>query len=98
MHNQYDNYRRIRTLSGVVKLQLKVRRCPNSDCWRYRQVYRPESESRWALPQQEFGLYVLAYAGNLRYQEHHSVPEIHQSLVRRSVDVSQRGFGLAIKP
>ncbi len=49
MWNDYDNFRTIRTLSGVVRLTLKVRRCPNSECERYHQVYRPESEGSWAL-------------------------------------------------
>ena len=53
MWNKYDNYRSVRTLNEVVQLRLKVRRCPQSDCKRYKQAYRPEAESRWALPQQE---------------------------------------------
>ena len=50
MWSDYDNFRRIRTLKGVVRLTLKVRRCPNLKCEGYHQVYRPESEGRWALP------------------------------------------------
>lgn len=88
--NDYDNYRRIRTLKGVVQLQLKVRRCPNAQCERYHKPYRPEGEGRWALGQQEFGLDVIALVGALRHQEHRSVPEIHQCLVQQGVSVSQR--------
>jgi len=40
-----------------------------------------------ALPQYEFGLDVMALAGAWRYQEHRSVPQIHQQL-------QQRGFAL----
>lgn len=90
MHNKYDNHRRVRTLSAVVHLQLKVRRCVNAECRRYRHVYRPECESQWALPQQEFGLDVMAYAGGLRYREHRSVTEIHQCLEKRGVSISAR--------
>ena len=43
-------------------------------------AYRPEEEGRWALPQGEFGLDVIALVGALRFAEHRSVPEIHQAL------------------
>ena len=66
MWSDYDNERRIRTLSGIVQLTLKVRRCANRECERYHQVYRPEAEGKWALPGHEFGLEVIAYAGSLR--------------------------------
>ncbi|MBD3886834.1 hypothetical protein IFO70_34935 [Phormidium tenue FACHB-886] len=77
MWNKYDNFRRVRTLDGVVQLRLKVRRCATPECERFCQPYRPEAEGRWALPQHEFGLDVIALVGNLRYQEHRSVPQIH---------------------
>lgn len=90
MHNKYDNYRRVRTLTGVVQLRLRVRRCPNPECNRYHQAYRPENESKWALPQQEFGLDVIAYIGTLRYREHRSTPEIHRHLGQKGLSISQR--------
>ena len=88
--NDYDNYRRVRTLTGVVQLRLKVRRCPNRDCERFDQPYRPESEGSWALPQHEFGLDVVALVGTLRHQEHRSVAQIHQQLQQRGLCVSER--------
>ena len=93
MWNKYDNYRSVRTLNEVVQLRLKVRRCPQSDCERYKQAYRPEAESRWVLPQQEFGLDVIAFVGALRYQEHRSVPQIHQSLQQRGITIAERSIG-----
>lgn len=90
MWNEYNNLRRVRTLKGVVELLLKIRRCQNISCERYRIKYRPEQEGRWALPQQEFGLDVIALVGALRYQEHRSIPQIHQQLRNRSVEVSER--------
>ena len=90
MWNEYNNLRRVRTLKGVVQLLLKIRRCQNRCCERYRIKYRPEQEGYWALPQQEFGLDVIALAGALRYQEHRSIPQIHQQLRNRGVEVSQR--------
>jgi hypothetical protein len=90
MWNDYDNVRTLRTLSGVVRLILKVRRCPNLECESYHQVYRPEAEGSWALPGHELGLDVIAYAGSLRYQEHRSVPQIHDSLRQKGVNICQR--------
>jgi hypothetical protein len=90
MWNEYDNYRTVRTLMGVVRLRLKIRRCQNQNCERFHQGYRPESEGKWALPQHEFGLDVIALSGALRYQEHRSVPQIHQQLQQRGLCISQR--------
>jgi transposase-like protein len=90
MWQDYENRRRIRTLQGVVQLRLKIRRCPNAECQRYHQPYRPEAEGQWALPQQEFGLDVIALVGQLRHQEHRSVAEIHQQLQQRGLCVSER--------
>ena len=86
----YINTRRVRTLGGVVELRLHIRRCPNRECERYHQVYRPEAEGQWALPQHEIGLDVVAYVGALRYQEHRSIAQIHQALVKQGVCISQR--------
>jgi len=90
MWQDYENRRRIRTLNGVVQLRLKIRRCPNVECVGYRQPYRPEAEGQWALPQQEFGLAVIAFVGQLRHQEHRSVAEIHHQLQQRELCVSER--------
>jgi hypothetical protein len=90
MWNKYDNFRRVRTLDGVVQLRLKVRRCATPGCERCCQPYRPEAEGKWALPQHEFGLDVIALVGGLRYQEHRSVPQIHQVLQNKGLSVSER--------
>lgn len=86
----YINTRRVRTLKAVVELRLHIRRCPNQECERYHQVYRPESEGQWALPQHEIGLDVVAYVGTLRYQEQRSIAQIHQALVEQGVCISER--------
>jgi hypothetical protein len=90
MWNKYDNFRRVRTLEGVVQLRLKVRRCATPECERCCQPYRPEAEGKWALPQHEFGLDVIAFVGSLRYQEHRSVSQIHQVLESKGLRVSER--------
>ena len=90
MWGDYDNRRTVVTLAGAVRLRLKVRRCPNPACPRYRRPYRPEAEGALALPQHEFGLDVIALVGALRYREHRSVPEIHRALRDRGVAVCER--------
>lgn len=90
MWNEYDNYRHVRRLKGVVQLRIKIRCCQNRACERYRIAYRPEQEGCWALPQQEFGLDVIALVGALRYQEHRSIPQIHQHLCSKGVCISER--------
>jgi hypothetical protein len=86
----YENRRTVTTLDGVVRLKLKVRRCRNRDCGRYRKAYRPEAEGAWALPGHEFGLDVIALVGSLRFRGHRSVPEIRGALVERGVVVAER--------
>ena len=91
MWAHYENRRNVVTLGGVTGLRLKVRRCVHEACERYHVPYRPESEGRWALPQHEFGLDVIALVGSLRYREHRSVPEVHRRLrEHRRLPVSER--------
>lgn len=87
----YDNWRNVRLLNGrVVRLRLKIRRCENPKCERHHKAYRPEGEGRMALAGHEFGLEVLGQVGALRYQEHRSIPEIHQRLRQQQVEISER--------
>jgi hypothetical protein len=74
----------------LVRLRLQVRNCRNSDCPRRGACLRPEQEGRFALPQHEFGLDVIAAIGRLRHAEHRSVPEIHAELARRGVAICVR--------
>jgi len=90
MWADYDNLRTVTTLQGLVRLRLKVRRCHYDACERQLRPYRPELEGRYALPQHEFGLDVVAMVGALRYGEHRSVPEIHQQLAARKLVISER--------
>ena len=86
----YENTRVIVTLSEVVELRLRVRRCPNKDCDRYHKPYRPECEGGWALPKHEFGLDVIAAIGYRRYRHHETVGEIHAYLREQGVIISER--------
>jgi hypothetical protein len=90
MHADYNNFRTITTLDGVVRLTLTIRRCPNLECPRFLRPYRPEAEPHFALPHHEFGLDVMATVGRLRHAEHRSIPEIHRELTRRGLVVAPR--------
>src|SRR6187399_429926 len=87
---RYDNRHTVTTLAGLVRLRLRIRRCEDPGCARYRRPYRPEAEGALVLPQHEFGLDVIALVGALRYRGHRSVPEIHRALLERGVAVCER--------
>src|SRR5215212_6918412 len=93
----YHNRRRLTLLDEVVHFTLVIRRCRTASCGRYRRAYRPEEEGALALPHGEFGLDVIALVGQLRYREHRSVPEIHQELGRRGVELAERTVGNLIE-
>jgi hypothetical protein len=86
----YHNYRTLTTLTDVVRLTLKIRRCITPACPQFQHPYRPEAEGRLALPKHEFGLDVIALVGTLRHAQHRSLPEIHQELRRRRVVMAPR--------
>lgn len=90
MRIRYKNRRTLVTLSGTLRLRLKIRRCEGVGCARHHCAYRPESESALALPQHEFGLDVIALVGLLRHRDHRSVPEIHALLQAKGVPIAER--------
>jgi len=90
MWSAYVSHRTVSTLEGVCRIHLHVRRCRSPSCSRYHRPFRPEEEGRIALPQHEFGLDVIALIGALRYQQHRSVPEIHQELLARGLRICER--------
>jgi hypothetical protein len=90
MRIRYENHRTLVTLTGSVRLRLKIRWCETIGCPRYHKPYRPESEGALALPQHEFGLDIVALVGALRHREHRSVPEIHAVLTARGVAIAER--------
>ena len=86
----YQRQRTVTTLDAVCRLTLTVVRCPNPQCPRYHQPYRPEEEGAWTLPHHEFGFDVIARIGRLRYRDHRTVPEIHHALCEARVAIAQR--------
>src|SRR3954454_11343233 len=87
---RYEKRQTVSTLAGLGRLRLRIRRCEDPGCARYRRPYRPEAEGALVLPQHEFGLDVIALIGALRYREHRGVPEIHRALLERGVAVCER--------
>jgi hypothetical protein len=90
LYPDYSNFRTITTLAGVARYTLRIGRCRHRPCDLYSVPFRPEAEGRLALPHHEFGLDVIAYAGNRRYAAHRTAPEIHAELVARGVALSVR--------
>jgi hypothetical protein len=90
MRIRYENRRTLVTLSGSVRLRLKIRRCEVMGCAWHHRPYRPEAEGAIALPQHEFGLDVVALVGVLRHRDHRSVPEIYATLRGRGVEIAER--------
>jgi hypothetical protein len=86
----YLEHRTVVRLDGLWRLTLRVRRCRNAACPQYHRPYRAEEAGAWALPQAVFGLDVLALVGHLRYREQRSVPQIHQLLQQRGVQIAER--------
>lgn len=90
LYPDYSNFRTITTLTGVTRYTLRIGRCRHAPCDLFTVPFRPEAEGRLALPHHEFGLDVVAYAGNRRYAAHRTAPEIHAELVARGVALSVR--------
>jgi hypothetical protein len=90
MRLRYENRRTLVTLSGTVRLRLRIRRCEAPGCPRFHVPFRPEAEGALALPQHEFGLDVVALVGVLRHRDHRSVPEVHAALRGRGVEIAER--------
>jgi hypothetical protein len=90
MRVRYENRRTLVTLAGPTRLRLKIRRCERAGCERHYHPWRPEAEGAIALAKHEFGLDVIALVGVLRHRDHRSVPEIHQALRARGVEIAER--------
>ena len=86
----YKSHRTVATLGGLIRLGVQVRRCRDRACRRHGIPLRSEQEGRFALPQHEFGLDIIALIGTLRHAQHRSVPEIHAELARRGVAICLR--------
>src|SRR3954451_7301192 len=55
-HADYNNFRTVTTLDGVLRLTLTIRRCPNPACLRSLPPQPPEAPHHIAFPPPEFAL------------------------------------------
>jgi hypothetical protein len=81
------------TLENLIRPRMQVRSGRKTAGRRYKACLRPEEEGRFALPQQEFGLDIIALAGRRRHGGPRSVPVIHAELARRGLDTCVRSVG-----
>jgi len=86
----YHHHRTVVRLDGLWRLTLRVRQCVTTACPQYHRAVVPEEAGAWALPQGEFGLDIIALIGQLRYRDLRSVPQMHQILRERGVQIAER--------
>src|SRR5689334_8001710 len=87
---RHDYRRTVTTLTRLVRLHLRIRRCQTRACARHHRAARPAAEAATVRPQHEFALDVIGLVGAWRYREHRSGPAIHRALRERGVAVCER--------
>lgn len=85
MHVRCRRERRLHTLQGPVRLNVKLVQCRNEQC-DYRELLSPEEESSYAMPRWGIGWDVFCWIGQRRFSRHWSVPQIRLEL-RDSYDI-----------
>jgi hypothetical protein len=90
MQVRYTNRRRLLTLKGTIEVNVPIRACMQPDCKAHKHPLHPYEEGALALPSCECGLDLVAFAGACRFNQHRSVPEIHQLLRERDVPICAR--------
>jgi hypothetical protein len=86
--------RTVVTLKEVIKLVHAGYRCPDPACAGHQGTYRSTQADALALPWFTYGVDVVLLVGQLRLQNHQTVDEIHQELLKRlaplGVKISRR--------
>jgi len=80
MHVRCSRTRNIHTLSGPVRLIVKLVQCPNEQCDSTR-TFASEQEAEYAMPRWGIGWDVFCWIGHRRFARHWSVPQIRHELV-----------------
>jgi hypothetical protein len=75
--------RTVITLDEVIKLVHAGYRCPDPQCAGAQRTYRSVQADALALPWFTYGLDSVLLVGQLRLQEHQTVDEIHQEVLKR---------------
>lgn len=91
---RYRQARFVVTLTGGVRLNKHVLTCAMPSCPQRGVSERPADEGRWVLPKYTFGLDVIAYVGELRYQRQRTIAEIHSALHAQQVSISLKEIQL----
>lgn len=79
MHIRCGRTRRIHSLSGPVRLSIKLVQCRSEQCENAR-TYAPEQEAEYAMPRWGIGWDVFCWMGQRRFSRHWSVPQIRHEL------------------
>lgn len=79
----------VATLKGVFQIVNMGYRCPNPDC-SSRTVYRSAEAERFSMKHTTYGMDVIAWVGQLRFQEHKTRSEIAELLRERGIPTSER--------
>jgi hypothetical protein len=75
--------RTVITLQGVIKLNHAGYRCPDPQCVGHQRTYRSVEADALALPHFTYGLDIVLLVGRVRLQEHQTVDQLHQELLKR---------------
>lgn len=94
LSERYRQTRFVVTLRGGVRLVKHVLTCAAAACPQRGLSWRPLDESRWALPRYTFGLDVIAYIGELRYQQQRTLNQMHATLQAAQVKLSLKEIQL----
>lgn len=87
-------HRYVETLTGLVHVIAKGKRCSSSSCAHPEVRVRPSEEGRLVLKGHEFGLDVVMYAGEQYLRERLSIPRIHKLLRgQHDVPICERSVG-----
>src|SRR5258708_22576740 len=81
-------------LGEVIKLVHAGYRCPDPACAGHQRTYRSAQADALALPWFTYGMDIVLLVGRLRLQDHQTVDEIHQELLKQlaplGVKISRR--------
>src|SRR3712207_3393975 len=82
LRERYRKRRFITRLTEQLAVVSHFLECSTLSCHLHSAVFRPEEEELLALRGYTFGLDVVALIGELRYQRHRSIPQVHAELTR----------------
>lgn len=91
---RYRQARFVVMLTGGIRVVKYALLCTTPTCPQRGTSWRPADEGRWALPRYTFGLDVIAYIGELRYQQQRTINEIHAALHAQAVSISLKEIQL----